>query len=478
MNSSHLINRRNLLKMAGAGLGALSFPILSAAKSDDGLIELRATKTTHKLASKNEAASDLWLYNGTSPGPEIRAVQGETVRVRFTNELDEPTSIHWHGIRITNAMDGVSGLTQEPVKPGDTFEYVFDVPDAGTFWYHAHNKSWKQVARGLYGPLIVDEPVPLLDRTHDLTLVIDDWRLDNDGSLDLASFGSLGDWSHAGRLGNWLTVNGTSQPTFKLNKGETYRIRLINAANARILQVDPSVIGAKVIGYDGFLFDKPRDADGETLAITPAQRVDLLLTPDDASLRRLNDIGDFALQELSGRKALSIALFDVVEPGTTNQKSKVVLQPNKIAEPDLSLVKDVSLIMEGGAMGRMGNMMHQGRMMERSDIARTGQMWAFNGIANLGDEPLFRAKVGETIVLTTDNQTGWPHGIHLHGYHFQVIEHNGKTPTHIDWRDTFTIKRDETVKIAFVAENPGQWLLHCHMLEHAAAGMNTWFEIV
>ncbi len=478
MDSSFTTNRRNLLKMAGAGLGALSIPGLLAAKTGDGFIDLRASKTPRKLAGEKHPASDLWLYNGSSPGPEIRVIQGETVRVRFTNELDDPTSIHWHGIRIANAMDGVSGLTQEVVKPGETFEYIFEVPDAGTFWYHAHNKSWEQVARGLYGSLIVDEPSPLVDRRNDLTLVIDDWRLDNDGTFHSASLGGLGDWSHAGRLGNWLTVNGVSQPTFKLTKGETYRIRLINAANARILQIDPSAIGAKVIGYDGFLFDGPRDTNGKVLAVTPAQRVDLLLTPDDASIRKLNDVGDFALQELSGQEALSMALFEFIEPEIEVRKNtSLLLHQNAITKPDLASAKKVSLVMEGGAMGRMGRMMHQGRMMERSDIERTRQMWAFNGVANLGDEPLFRTKVGETIMLSTNNQTGWPHGIHLHGHHFQIIEHNGKALEHTDWRDTFTINRDETVKIAFVADNPGKWLLHCHMLEHAAAGMNTWFEV-
>lgn len=478
MDSSNLFNRRNLLKMGAVGLCTFSFPVLSIAKSDDGFIDLRATRAPHKLAGAEYPSSDLWLYNGVSPGPEIRAVQGETIRVRFTNELDEPTSIHWHGIRISNEMDGVSGLTQEAVKPGETFEYIFEVPDAGTFWYHAHNKSWEQVARGLYGPLIVEETSPLVDREHDLTLIIDDWRLGNDGTFHSASLGSRGDWSHAGRLGNWLTVNGASQPKFKLTKGETYRIRLINAANARILQIDPSALGAKVIGYDGFLFDNPRDTNGEVLAVTPAQRVDLLITPNDASIRKLNDVGDFALQELSGQEALSMALFEVIAPENAAFKNtNLVLHKNSIVKPDLASAKNVSLIMEGGAMGRMGRMMHQGRIMGRSDIERTGQMWAFNGVANLSDEPLFRAKTGESIVLATDNQTGWPHGIHLHGHHFQIIEHNGKAPSHVDWRDTFTIDRDETVKIAFVADNSGKWLLHCHMLEHAAAGMNTWFEV-
>ena len=123
-------------------------------------------------------------------------------------------------------MDGVSGLTQEAVKPGETFEYDFVVPDAGTYWYHAHNRSWNQVARGLYGTLIVEDDEPSFDRDHDLTLVVDDWRLNQEGVLDVDSIGSLMDWSHSGRLGNWLTVNGHGRPKFKLNAGEAYRLAL------------------------------------------------------------------------------------------------------------------------------------------------------------------------------------------------------------------------------------------------------------
>ena len=478
MAHEHTSNRRSFLKMTGIGLAALSFPVLVAAKTPDGFIELRATKTAHKIAGEQSAPSALWLYNGKSPGPEIRVTQGDTVRVRFINELDEPTSIHWHGIRIDNAMDGVSNLTQSPVMPGETFDYVFTVPDAGTFWYHAHNKSWEQVARGLYGPLIVEEPTPLFDRDHDITLMIDDWRLDEDGAIHLDSLGALRDWSHAGRLGNWLTVNGGSQPTFRLNRGEAYRLRLINAANARILQIDPSAIGAKLIGYDGFLFPQPRETKGEIIPVTPAQRVDLLLTADDTTMRKLNDVGDFALLEVSGRQALSMAVFEIAEgAGGDTQVPDLARAVNTIARPELAAARHEKLVMQGGAMGGMGSMMHRGRMMGMRDVRRTGQMWAFNGVANLADEPLFRANTGQTIILSTDNQTGWPHGIHLHGHHFQIIEHNGKAPAQIDWRDTFTIERDESVKIAFVADNPGKWLLHCHMLEHAAAGMNTWFEV-
>jgi len=133
--------------------------------------------------------------------------QGETVRVRLENDLPQPTTIHWHGIRIDNAMDGVAGLTQPAVEPGGSFDYAFKVPDAGTFWYHPHNLSWEQVARGLYGPLIVDEPDPP-EVDQDIALVFDDWRLDETGQIHEASFAAMMDWSHAGRLGNVLTING------------------------------------------------------------------------------------------------------------------------------------------------------------------------------------------------------------------------------------------------------------------------------
>ena len=477
MDKHSSFNRRQFLKIAGAVATMATIPSLVLAKVSDGFFDLRAQKTPHKLADANSPASELWLYNGTTPGPEIRVSKNETVKVRFTNELDEPTSIHWHGIRIVNAMDGVSGLTQDPVQPGDSFDYEFTVPDAGTFWYHAHNKSWEQVARGLYGSLIVDEPKPLVDHDHDITLVIDDWRLGNDGTIHLASMGSFGDWSHAGRLGNWLTVNGKSQPTIKLKQGEPYRLRLINASNARVLQIDPNAIGAKIIGYDGFVFSEPRDTVGEIISMTPAQRVDLIVTPTEAATQKLNDVGDYALQEVSGRKALSMVLFEVMQTEVKVDSPPIVLSPNSIAAPNINSALEVPLLMEGGAMGGMGQMMHQGLMMDRGDIERTKQMWAFNGVANLGKEPLFRVKVGQTILLTASNQTGWLHGMHVHGHHFQILKHNGKTPRHLDWRDTFNIDRDETVQIAFVADNPGKWLLHCHMLEHAAAGMNTWFEV-
>ncbi len=471
-----MMDRRELLKVMGGAALIGSTPYLTVRAAEDGIIELRAQKTKHLLAGGKYKSSDLWLYNGKTPGPEIRVKKGARVRVRFINELDEGTSIHWHGIRVDNAMDGVSHLTQDPVPPGGTFLYDFIVPDAGTFWYHAHNKSWKQVARGLYGALIVEELNASFDKDHDITLVIDDWRLANDGSLQVSSLGAFMDWTHAGRLGNWVTTNGQSKPNFQLNTNENYRLRLINASNARVLQINPKKMGAKILGYDGFDFEAPREAP-EFVELTPAQRVDLAVSSPDRSSKTIREVGGFALEVLAGRDAVEIASFKF-NKGPNKNLAPIKLTPNTSPALDIHNAKHFSLFMTGGAMGRMGEAIYNGKPLTNEVIQRDKQVWAFNGVANLAKDPFFQIKRGETVVITTDNQTGWLHGMHVHGHHFKIIERNGKPIKQTDWRDTFRIDRGETVAITFVANNPGKWLLHCHMLEHAAAGMNTWFEVV
>ncbi len=134
--------------------------------------------------------------------------------------------------------------------------------------------------------------------------------------------------------------------------------------------------------------------------------------------------------------------------------------------------------MTGGAMGRMVEAVYQGKVLSGEDYPRTKQLWAFNGVANLAEEPLLAAQRGETIILEVFNDTAFMHAMHVHGHHFRVIERSGATIDDGDpWRDTFLVGPEQTVRIAFVADNPGKWLFHCHMLEHAAAGMNTWFDV-
>lgn len=416
----------------------------------------------------------IWGYQGRVPGPVIRVRRGERVRVRLRNGLVQPTTVHWHGIRLDNAMDGVPGLTQAPVPPGRDFEYDFAVPDAGTFWYHPHHRSWEQMARGLYGLLIVEEDdPPLVDR--EIAFVADDWRLDKDGKIDEESFGNMRDWSHAGRLGNWLTINSRSAPEFPVRAGERIRLRCLNAANARVLAFDfgSDKLRAHVIAWDGQPVAPEAVAAGG-LVLAPAQRADLLI---DVAGEPGASVPIF---EVSMREKVEAARFVI---GPAPPLRKVAADPISLpANPlpgglDMAAAQSIDLLMEGGAMGGMREAMYQGKMFDIRELAGMGKVWAFNGVIGRPREPLARIPKGRTAVIDMVNRTAWPHAMHLHGHHFRVVERDGKKVSGAPWRDTELVKADERVKIAFVADNPGKWLFHCHMLEHHAAGMVTWIEV-
>jgi len=149
--------------------------------ADPSSVDLRAGPARVALVGEGYPETPVWAFNGSVPGPIIRAVQGERLQIAVTNELAEPTTVHWHGLRVPVGMDGVPYLSQPPIEPGETFAYAFELPDAGTYWYHPHINSSEQVGRGLYGALIVDEPEPPeVDR--ELLWVLDDWRLEQDAS--------------------------------------------------------------------------------------------------------------------------------------------------------------------------------------------------------------------------------------------------------------------------------------------------------
>ncbi|XWN19491.1 MAG: multicopper oxidase family protein [Roseibium sp.] len=461
------MDRRSFLKTTLAGCAAAALPQVTLAQGQDGFLELRAAAGEAKLYGEKGGASPLWLYNNRLPGPEIRVKQGDRVKVRFINELDQPTSVHWHGIRIDNAMDGVAGVTQQAVQPGESFDYDFRAPDAGTYWYHAHNMSWNQVPRGLAGPLIVEDLDEIFSSDTDINLVLSDWRLDENGVLDTASFGARHDFSHAGRLGNWLTVNGVSLPDIPLQKGRWHRLRLINVSASRILDLAPERMGAKVIALDGQTLPEPRDVSG-IVQLGPAQRMDLALKPMES--------GSLPLEMMTGQP-FAFANFQVSDANGLDGSLR--LPPvNRLPEPDLADALELPLVMQGGAMGGMRALLQERTEDEVRKMVQDGRFWTFNGVAGMQGEPMFNARRGETVVLESRNDTSFAHAMHIHGHHFRVLERDGEPLEHQDWRDTFTTQPQETVKIALVADNPGKWLIHCHMLGHAASGMMTWFEVV
>ncbi len=454
------LSRRDFLA-SSAAFSAIGAPALSKA-----LLELIATPGEVQFAPDDYGKTKIWGFDGIVPGTEIRLKQGARVQRRFVNDLPQASSVHWHGIRIDNAMDGVPGLTQEVVAAGGSFDYDFITPDAGTYWYHSHNQSWEQVARGLYGPLIVEEETPL-DVDRDLTWMIDDWRLDDTAQI-AGGFGAMHDNSHAGRLGNFVTVNGDADLRIDAKTNERLRLRLINTANARIFTLGFQGASGIVVALDGMPLEAPEPLDQIVLA--PAQRADVIV---DITAKA----GDGAVLYMQDREQ-AYALVEILITGETSASSRdpvLPLPPNPQSSlGDLSTARVIPLLMEGGAMGGLREATLRGRSLEMGELVSQGFVWALNGNADMPETPLLRASVGETIRLPITNQTAFPHGMHLHGHHFREVDAGGRLGP---YRDTLLVNRGETREIAFVADNPGRWLLHCHMLGHQAAGMKTWMEV-
>jgi FtsP/CotA-like multicopper oxidase with cupredoxin domain len=411
--------------------------------------------------------TEVWAYNGHVPGPEIRIAQGGRLRIVVENKLPETTTLHSHGIRLPNRMDGVPLLTQKPIAPGEEFVYEFDCPDAGTFWYHPHINSAAQIGRGLYGALIVEERnPPAVDR--ELVWVLDDWRLLADASIS-PDFGNLHDLTHAGRIGNTATVNGRIPDALAVRRGERIRLRLINAANARVFSLSFESHRPRIIAIDGQPVEPHAPRDGR-IVLGPAMRTDLILDLAGETGRRYAVVDDYYPR-------MQYKLLDLLyEPSALRNRppeSEIRLDPNPLSEPDLANAEHHRVILGGGMMGRMMSAIVDGREMDTMSMFRSGIAWAINGIAMTDHvhEPLFTFRQRRSYVLELANDTAWPHPMHLHGHAFRVLSRNGVAEPYRPWQDTVLIPPQERAEIAFVADNPGDWMFHCHVLEHQVAGM-------
>ena len=459
------VSRRALLLSAGAAALEATLPFRrSFAASEIKEYRLTAKAATVNLTGDGHLDTAVWAYGGTVPGPEVRIRQGDPVRLVVSNKLGEDTTVHWHGIRLPNAMDGVPGLTQPPIRPGESFTYEFTPPDAGTFWYHPHADSLQQLGRGLAGALIVEEREPVaIDRN--LTWFIEDWRLDNDGKI-ATGFGNRMEAGMSGRIGNTVTVNGRVPETVSVRAGERLRLRLVNAALARIVGLRFEGHQPVVVAYDGQPCD-PHPPDGGRLVLGPAMRADLVIDMRGAPGRRYAVIDDF-YQDLAYK--LLDFVYDPGEPIREHLDASVKLPANPLPEPDLAAAERHQIALQGGMMGGM-SMMGGGGMMGRG-----GATWAMNGMSMTGDgqpdmSPLLTLKRGQTCVLALRNETAWWYPMHLHGHSFRVVSRNGKPNPVREWRDTVLVPPRETAEIAFVADNPGDWMFHCHVTDHQETGM-------
>ena len=427
----------------------------SAARS--AALRLKVAPARQHLVGAAHPQTETWSYNGAVPGPELRFRQGDRLRIEVENALDADTTVHWHGLRVPNAMDGVPHLTQPPIAArGGRFAYEYDLPDAGTYWYHPHLGSAEQVGRGLYGALIVAERnPPAVER--DVVWVLSDWRLDREARI-VADFGNFMDASHAGRIGNTVTVNGRVEEAFAVRAGERIRLRLVNAATARIFALRVEGHEPWVIALDGQPVAPHRP---ERIVLGPGMRADLILDCTAAPGSRHRIVDGFYRQR-------AYRLLDLAYASDAPLRSEFAPLPqlaaNSLAEPELARAVRHQVRFEGGMMGRLP-------MREM----RQGMAWTVNGrpVAEHDHrhEPLLTFARGSSQLIEFVNDTSWHHPIHLHGHVFRVLSRNGKAEPLKPWMDTVLLDPDSRAEIAFVADNPGDWMLHCHVLAHQASGM-------
>jgi FtsP/CotA-like multicopper oxidase with cupredoxin domain len=461
------MRRRQFLGLAAraAAVSAAS-PYLPAFAQPAGR-KLRIAQATQALVGARNPSTPVWAYNGTAPGPELRFRQGERLRVEVENALGVESTVHWHGIRVPNAMDGVPHLTQPPIAAnGGRFLYEFELPDAGTYWYHPHLGSPEQVGRGLYGALIVEERnPPPVDR--DVTWVLSDWRLDREAKV-VEDFRSFMDSSHAGRIGNTVTVNGAIRESFVVRAGERIRLRLINTSNARIYGLGFEGHAPRLIAFDGQPLE-PQPLERDRIVLGPAQRADLILDCTAHPRSRHRVVDDFYARR--AYRLLDLAYSDE-RPMRAQFPPVTRLAANTVARADLAKARRHRIVFGGGMMGAMpgGGMM--GGMMRGGEHR---MFWTVNGKAvddnDHDHEPILALFRGRSYVFELVNDTAWHHPIHLHGHVFRVLSREGKPNTRDESGDTVLLDPRSRAEIALVADNPGNWMLHCHVLEHQASGM-------
>ncbi|MBI3434515.1 MAG: multicopper oxidase family protein [Proteobacteria bacterium] len=463
------IDRRSFLLAGVSGAAALALaPRAQAAMPPLREFTLVAAPAKVSLVGPPHPDTDVWGYAAQVPGPEIRVPRGQPIRVTVENRLAEETTVHWHGVRVPNAMDGVPFLTQKPIAPGASFVYDFACPDAGTFWYHPHQRSFAQVGRGLSGALIVEEAQPLaVDR--DVTWVLGDWRLLNDASIS-DDFGNMMDVSHAGRIGNTVTVNGRVRESFAVRAGERMRLRLINAANARIFGLEFDGHAPLVVALDGQPV-APHAPDGGRVVLGPAMRADIVLDMTGRPGEKFR-VTDTFYRNLQYR-LLDLAYGDDKPLREAPDAKPIGLAANPLPEPDLKDAERHDVTLGGGMMGGMMAARMDGKSVDIRTLMHNGLVWAINGVAAKGHvhDPLLTLARNRSCVMQLTNDTAWHHPMHLHGHSFRVISRDGRPTPRREWQDTVLLAPRERAEIAFVADNPGDWMFHCHILEHQIGGM-------
>lgn len=410
-------------------------------------VELEAR--VHRVEIAPGHSVEAWTYAGSSPGPVLRAKVGDTLRVHFTNNLPEATTIHWHGVEVPAAQDG-PGLPGTEIEPGKSFDYEFKLLHSGTYWYHPHLNSAEQVWRGLYGALIVDsadEP----DFGQELILLLHDVELD-ESTRELAPAAAQGDLGRFfGHEGHTLLVNGRVAPTIRVYPGSTLRMRVINTSISRYYRLAIDGHTLTRIAGDSELVERPQQRND--VLLVPGERAELMVTAQGApntqvKVRSLpynrficegcdesDDLFSIALEQGAGTTRTAPASFARIEP------------------IDISMATRRDLIF--------------------GETTRNGiTALAINGRVHGQDTLTIEAHAGATEQWVVKNESDYDHPFHLHGFRFQVLEQSGLTPPVREWKDTVNIAARTQMRMAVQFDDrAGMWMFHCHILDHAEIGM-------
>ncbi len=393
--------------------------------------------------------------------PVLRMRKGEPFAARLVNRLDEPTTVHWHGLRIANAMDGVPEMTQPYVYPGDGFDYLFTPPDAGTFWYHPHCNTLMQMGSGLTGVIVVENPEdPSFD--SEIVLNLRDWRLGASGEF-IAPFKPR-DAARGGTYGTVRTANWQREPVYEAPAGGLVRVRIAATDVTRIYTIGLEGAEARVIALDGNRSKSPSRSTGSTSAPASAS----ILPPHAAERGPARTAWHFR-----GSSPWTIAAFRAVGTSLKRELGDIApLPPNPVAEADISTAKRIPIDLTATAE-------HEPAASICGSLGYT--FWAINKVPWPGDTPdpvapIEELKFGKSYVLEIANRTPHAHPIHLHGLSFRILASNRRSllppPT-----DTILLLPDEQAQLALVADNPGDWVFHCHIIEHQKTGMSAYFRV-
>lgn len=479
-----MLKRRHLLvATAGAALAGVR-PLFAGspralgapAEPKEGntvTVRLTAAERPTALPCFSGASLPLWTFAEGAWPPVIRLSLGDRLAATLENRLSrdgETISIHWHGIRLPNDQDGVPYLIQAPVAPGGDFFYHFTPPDTGTYWFHTHCDTVEQLGRGLEGVLIIDgdttEPYD-----SDVVLVLRDWRVEP-GTAEFAAFTTVRGAGRAGTYGPLRTVNGSVNPEIPLPAKGDCRLRLLNTDPTRIMQIAIAGTEAAIVAVDGVA---TQPFPMQQWYLGPGMRIDVIArAPAAGKLARLTDA--------SGGTHVDLARFRGV-PVASGRKPRAAsfdpapLRAGRMPAPDLKAETRISFRFgatdAGAASGALeenfGAALGTLCVTSRNFWTINGKPWPDRDHARL-PAPLATLTRGQSYVFTFVNETDFVHPIHMHGHSFTFLRASKlKRPPH--HTDTLLLLPREEADVAFVADNPGDWMMHCHVIEHQENGM-------